>query len=120
MELVSCKNCCAVYGDVQDECPTCGADALGHGAEVELDGATRNAVRSLGGTYGGILAGPQPGAHYLWCESGVCLYEEERGLVWKAELWSRIDDVSPRKQTVRVKIGRIEVLLDPEDGSRVV
>ena len=119
MELVACKNCLHVYGDVQDECPVCGADDMGNGAEVELDGTTRMAVQSLGGVYGGILPGMQAGAHLLWCESGVVLYEEERGFVWKARLHGRVDEVSPGVDGVVVTVGRSEVRLDLEDGTEI-
>ena len=44
MELVRCPNCLSVYGDVQENCPSCSADHGGQGAEIEFDGEIRAAL----------------------------------------------------------------------------
>lgn len=116
VELISCPNCLAVYGDVQGECPSCGADGHGEGAEHEFDGTTRAAIASLGGLYGGILE-CGPGVHLLWCEAGVCRVDELTGLVWKARVGRRVDALSHDEVSVRITSGGREVVLDLADGA---
>jgi len=115
VELIRCPNCALVYGDVQDDCPTCGADSSGEGAEIEFDGATRAAIVGLGGLYGGILEAPGD-AHLLWCERGVCLVDAT-GLAWKSRVSARVEAVVfVGGDGVRVTTGRGEVVLGLQDG----
>ena len=118
MELLSCPNCLSVYGDVQDECPTCEARHDGSGAALELDGATRTVISSLGGVYGGIV--PCPGeAHLIWCSRGVCLFESATGLRWKAAVRGQVEDVSVRSEDVLVRANGALTALHLEDGTAV-
>ncbi len=94
---------------------------MGEGADIEFDGATRTAIASLGGVYGGILSGPLlPGTgatHALWCARGVCLYSELAGLVWSTPLAARVEEVSVREATIEVIASGRPVTLSAEDGS---
>ena len=121
MELVTCANCRSVYGDLQDECPHCGADHSGEGAEVEFDGATRTAIASLGGVFGGILSGPYlagtGSTHALWCARGVCLYSETCGLLWFTAVRGKVEELSVRQETLEVIASGRSVTLLAEDGS---
>ena len=118
MELKSCSNCLAVYGDIQDECPMCGADHDGDGAQIALDSATRTAIQRFGGIYGGILEGPG-GSHVLWCSRGVCLIEDRIGLAWGANAFGQVDDVSVGDEEIVVTAGGERRAFLVVDGSEV-
>jgi hypothetical protein len=118
MELLSCPNCLTVYGDVQEECPTCGARPDGSGADLELDVATRTAISSLGGVYGGIVSCPDD-AHLFWCSRGVCVVEDALGLRWSTAVPGRVVDVSVESEEVRVRTDRALTALHLADGTEV-
>jgi hypothetical protein len=115
MELVRCPNCLAVYGDVQENCPTCHADHSGQGAEIEFDAEVRSALNSLGGIYGGILEGP-PGPWVLWCERGICLVEAAGFLLWKTRIQNKVENVVLEHDRVRITTPLGEVHLDLAEG----
>lgn len=118
MELLRCPNCQACYGDVQDECPGCGADHDGDGARLVFDATTRKALVHLGGLYGGILE--QEGERFLlWCELGVCLYSEYDGCMWHAKTKNRVDDVRVADGFVSLSTSAGSRTLDMSDGSVV-
>ena len=115
MDLCTCRNCLSVYGTAQTECPLCGADESGHGAEVEFDGEARSAVARLGGLYAAILPAPES-SFVLWCARGVCRFDETVGLAWSADVPGRVDDVSLSDDTVRVVTGGLSLLFGLDDG----
>ncbi len=118
MQLIRCPNCLSVYGDVQSACPACDADPEGVGAEVELDVTTRTAIARLGGVYGGILEAPG-GRHLIWCETGVCLVENETGFRWHANLREQVDGLSFDEEAIRAETKSGDVLLGWEDGAQL-
>ncbi len=113
MELVSCPNCLAVFGSVQDRCPHCGADLDGEGARVDFDGTTRRAIGALGGLYGGILRASD--AYVLWCKNGVCMFDDSAGLLWEVRL-GPVDDVRVESARIVARVRGTEVELHPEEG----
>lgn len=118
MELLTCPNCRAVYGDAHERCPTCEADHHGAGGRVELDTTARAAVARHGGIFGGVLEAGESD-FLLWCAKGVCLYSDEAGLVWDRGTGRRVDGVQLDAERVRLSCGGAEILLDRRDGSRV-
>ena len=118
MELITCANCRSVYGDVQGQCPHCDADPEGEGAAVEFDGATRTAIASLGGVFGGILPGPDE-TYLLWCARGVCLFSELTGLVWHSPLYGRVEEAGFAAGAVRARVRGRAVELRLEDGLEI-
>ena len=105
----------AVYGDVQEECPHCRADHEGEGPDVEFDGMTRTAIQALGGVYGGILEAPE-GRHLIWCERGVCLYDELAGLMWNSRVRGGVDGVDVRADHAVVSTGSHRIPIGLGDG----
>ena len=118
MELRSCRNCLSVFGDAQSECPLCGADEGGLGAEVEFDGEARSAVARLGGLYAAILPAP-PSSFVLWCARGVCRLDETVGLAWSAEVAGRVEDVRIADGRVHVDGGGRSLTLSLADGEEL-
>lgn len=117
MELVTCPNCLAVYGDVQTECSLCGADPQGEGAELEFDSGTRAAIAGIGGLYGGILAAGA-GTHLLWCARGVCRVDDEIGLVWATRTRALLESVNLEGEIVRLSTARGVARIDLADGTK--
>jgi hypothetical protein len=117
MELVTCPNCFAVYGDAHARCPSCEADQRGEGGRVALDVTARAAVARLGGLWGGILEWDDQ--FLLWCARGVCLWSEGTGLVWERAVGARVDGVQLGETTVRVTRGERALEVSRVDG-RVV
>ncbi len=115
MDFESCLNCLHPYDRSSGQCPLCGSDPEGLGAEPVFDHTTRSAIQRLGGLYGGILEGPA-GALVLWCAQGVCLVNDTVGLAWQTKTTARLDDVSVRSDRLLLTIRGHRVALGLQDG----
>ena len=115
MEICTCRNCLSVFGTAQTECPLCGADEEGEGAEVELDGEARSAIARLGGLYASILPGPGA-SHLLWCTRGVGRFDEAVGLAWAVQAPGPVEDVSLAGDRVRMVCAGRSIELALADG----
>jgi len=113
--LITCANCLSVFADVHELCPCCDADREGEGARLPIEGATRSAVRRLGGLHGGILD-VGGGRSLLWCERGVCLHSDEIGHVWDRAVSGRADEVRFGESRVHLRVGAAQLSLELATG----